>query len=135
MPRDPSLKGLERKQIGPRKTCTRIKDGRQEQPRNNKRLETELEKPHDQNPKRAKQGGTPPCKRNMKIKDTVKSTYFEILKLFLKQKVPLNRMLVLCPRFKAKVLSKGMHDLNEELEMTNKGIACNMVQPVDLPKV
>ena len=39
---------------------------------------------------------------------------FEVLKFFLKKKVPLNRILDLRPRFKAKVLSKVVQNLNVE---------------------
>ena len=51
-------------------------------------------------------------------------------------KVPLNRILDLCLRFKAKVLSKGMHGLNAELKATTNGIACHhLAQRVDMPKM
>ena len=34
-----------------------------------------------------------------------------------------------------KVFIKGIQDLNIELEATTEGIACNMAQPIDLPKM
>ena len=58
-----------------------------------------------------------------------------IVKLFLRPNVPLNRTLHLCPRFKAKVLSKAMPDFKAKLKAKIKGIACNMAHRVDLLKV
>ena len=54
--------------------------------------------------------------------------------MFLKQKVPLERILDLCPRFKAKILRKEIRDLNAKLKATIEGATCNMVQSIDLPK-
>ena len=42
---NPSPKGLETNEHGPEKMCTRNKKGRQEKPRNKKRLEAALLKP------------------------------------------------------------------------------------------
>ena len=49
--------------------------------------------------------------------------------------MPLKKILDLCPRFKAKILSKGMHGLNVEPEATTNGIVCNTTQLIDLPKM
>ena len=49
--------------------------------------------------------------------------------------MPLNRILDLCPIFKAKILSKRIQGLNVELVATTNGRACNMADLVHLPKM
>ena len=60
---------------------------------------------------------------NLNRKEIEKTIDFEVIKLFLKQKVPLGRILKFCSRFKEKVLRKGMQDLNVEVEATMEGTA------------
>ena len=67
-----------------------------------------LKKPQEKNPKRVKQGEASANLENLESSKVEESTNFEVLKLFLQQKVPLKRILNLCPIFKAKVLSKGV---------------------------
>ena len=55
--------------------------------------------------------------------------------MFLQQKVPPRRILNLCPKFKTKILNKGVQGLNVELDATASGTTCNMAQPIDLPKM
>ena len=49
--------------------------------------------------------------------------------------MPLKRIIDLCPELKAKMLRKGIQDLNVESKATMEGASCNMVQSMDLPKI
>ena len=135
MPINLSPKGLETNKHGPKKICTGNEKGRQEKPGNKKRLEVPLEKPQEKNPKKIKQGEATPSHGNLESKEVDETNDFEVSKLLLKQKVPLNKILDPCPKFKAKVISKEMRGLNVELKATTNGIACNMAHHVDLPKM
>ena len=65
--------------------CTWIKDGRQEEPRNNKRLEVQLEKLQVKNLEGKNKGKLLHAKKNFKSIDEIVG--FEALELFLKQKI------------------------------------------------
>ena len=84
--------------------------------------------------KRSTYGKLLQAKATLKNQETVKSSNSEESKTIFKAKVALNKILDLSPKFKAKVLCKGLHDLNVELKVVNKGTTYKMDQLVDLQK-
>ena len=80
-------------------------------------MEVELEKSQVKNPKRAKQGEATPCKENLRNKEIDEIVDFEV---GFKEKVILNKNLVFFPTFIKKVFSKGVQDLNAEVDTTTR---------------
>ena len=56
------------------------------------------------------------------------------MSMLLDNKVPLNNMLDLCPRFKKKVLKAWAAELSQEIEGMEDEVECNITQPEDVPR-